>query len=173
MLDFSITFVITIFNIVLLTFILRAILFKPVSRFMAKRAKLIQDSIDQAKAERAKAQELLEQYQEKLKTANLEASEILKSAREKAKILADKIVDESRIAAEAIVAEARLQAESDRQKAMARFGMEAAALVMAASSRLVRREFSGDDNRRYADMLLNELSAEWPIAKPRLQKGKG
>jgi len=177
MLDFSVTFFITIFNIILLAVILRAILFKPVSRFMADRAKRVRDSIEEAQADRAKAQELLEQYREKLKAANLEAGDIIKAAREKARAQAERIVDEGRIASEALVADARLQIESERQKAMARFGMEATALVMAAASRLVQREFSGDDSRRYADMLLNELSSAssaWrPTAQPRLQKGQG
>jgi len=101
MLDFSVTFVITIFNIIFLAFILRAVLFKPVSKFMAERAKRIQDSIEEAKTDRVKAQELLEQYREKLKAANIEAEEIIKSARKKAKVQADKIVDEGKVAAEA------------------------------------------------------------------------
>ena len=171
MLDFSVTFVITIFNIIFLAFILRAVLFKPVSKFMAERAKRIQDSIEEAKTDRVKAQELLEQYREKLKAANIEAEEIIKSARKKAKVQADKIVDEGKVAAEALVVEAHRQIDLERQKALARLGMEVAALVMAASSRLVQREFSGDDSRHYAGMLLNELAAHPNL--PNLQKGKG
>jgi len=172
MLDFSVTFVITIFNIILLAFILKAVLFKPVSRFMAERAKRIQDSIDEAKTERANAQELLEQCREKLKAADTEAEEIIKSAKENARVQADKIVAEGKLAAEALVAEAHSRLESERQKALARFGMEAAALVMAASSRLVQREFTADDSRRYAGMLLDELAAK-PVPAPHLRKGNG
>jgi len=171
MLDFSVTFFITLFNIILLTFILRAVLFKPVSKFMAERAKRVQDSIAEAKIDRAKAQELLDSYQEKLKTAEAEAEEIMKSAREKGRAQADRIVADGKIAAEALVADACRQIDSERQKALARFGMEAVALVMTASSRLAQREFSGDDNRRYAGMLLDELSA-MPAAGSCLRKGK-
>jgi len=31
---------------------------------------------------------------------------------------------------------------------------------MAVSAKLAAKDFSGDDNRRYVNMLLNELSAE-------------
>jgi len=170
MLDFSVTFAITIFNIIFLTVILRKILFKPVSRFMAERARRIRDSIDAAQADRAEARELLERYQEKLKEAQAEAERIVDCARGKAGAQADRIVAEGKRAADDIVAQARAQVESERQKALARFGMEAAALVVAASSRLTQREFSGEDRRRYAAMLLDELSAL--PAQPGAQKGK-
>jgi len=171
MLDFSVTFIITIFNIILLAFILKAVLFKPVSKFMAERAKRVQDSFDEAKAERVQAQELLDLYREKLKVAEIEAEGIMKAAREKARAQADRIVANGRIAAEALVADAHRQIDSERQKALARFGVEAVAMVMAASSRLAQREFSGDDSRRYAGMLLDELSA-MPGAGSYLRKGK-
>jgi len=171
MLDFSVTFVITIFNIVLLAFILRAALFKPVSRFMAERAKRVRDSIDAANADRERAQELLDLYREKLKAAEIEAEGIMKAAREKARAQADGIVANGKIAAEALIADARRQIDSERQKALARFGVEAVAMVMAASSRLTRREFCGEDDRRYAGMLLDELSAS-PAAGAYPRQGK-
>jgi len=176
MLDFSVTFVITIFNIVLLTFILKAILFKPINKFMAGRAKQIRDNIEEAKTDREKARELLERHREKLETAGVEADEIITSAREKAETRADKIVADGKTAAEALIAEARLQIELERKKTLARFGMEATALVLAASSRLAQREFTDEDNRRYADMLLSELGAAsvtMSRAQPNPRKGKG
>jgi len=164
MLDFSVTFIITIINIVVLFFILRALLFKPVTKFMAERAKRVQDSIAEAAKDRAGAQKLLEQYQAKMKDAQGEADEIVHTGRKSAEAEAARIVDEGKALAQALVDAGRRQIESERQAMHARFSMEAAALVMAASSRLVQRDISGDDNRRYANMLLDELAA---------QKGKG
>ena len=160
MLDFSVTFFITIINIVILYFILRLILFKPVTKFMAKRAEGIQDSIDKAKQEREEAQEMMARYREMVKNADAEAEEIIKTAKKAARIEAEKIIDGGRAAAETIISHAHKQAEADRQTMVTRFNQEAAALVLAASARLVQREISGDDNRRYAAMLLNELAAQ-------------
>ncbi|MDR0290180.1 MAG: F0F1 ATP synthase subunit B [Treponema sp.] len=160
MLDFSVTFVITIINIIVLTIILRKILFKPVTKFMAERAKRVQDSIDQAEKDRVNSQKLLEQYHHKLKNADAEADEIIGSAREKAEVESRHIVAVGKAEAEALVAAARREIDAERQAAFARFKLEAAALVMAASARLVQREFSGEDNRRYASMLLDELAAQ-------------
>jgi F-type H+-transporting ATPase subunit b len=160
MLDFSVTFGITIINIIILTLILRKVLFKPVTKIMAERAKRVQDSIDQAEKDRADSRELLEQYQSKLKNVDAEADEIIKAARGRAETEAHRIIAEGKAAAEALTVSARKKIEAEQQAAFARFKLEAAALVMAASARLVQREFSGDDNRRFASMLLDELTAQ-------------
>lgn len=160
MLDFSVTFIITIINITLLFIILRKVLFKPVTKFMADRAKRVQDTIDQAERDKAEAQKLLEQYQGKLKNAETEAQEIIKAARTSAETQARQIVADGKATADALTTAARRQVEAERQTAFARFKVEAAALVMAACARMVQREISGDDNRRYAAMLLDELAAQ-------------
>jgi F-type H+-transporting ATPase subunit b len=160
MLDFSVTFIITIINIAVLFFVLRLVLFKPVTKFMADRAKQVQDSIDQAEMDKTQAQELLVQYQDKLKNADAEAAQIIKIARNNAETEARHIFAEGKTTAEALTAAARQQIELEQQAAYAQFRLKAAALVMMAASRLVQREISGDDNRRYANMLLNEFAVQ-------------
>ncbi len=159
MLDFSVTFIITIINIVILTFILRALLFKPVTKFMAERAKRVRDSIEHAENDKAKAYEMLGEYENKLKNAEAEAQEIIKTAREKARTYAESIVEDGKLEAEKIIAEGRKQIEIEGKTAFAKFKVEAAALVIAASAKLSAREFSSDDNRRYVNMMLEELQS--------------
>jgi F-type H+-transporting ATPase subunit b len=160
MLDFSVTFIITIINITILFFVLKALLFKPVSKFMAERAKRVQDSIDQAAKDKEEAAKLLAEYEDKLKNAEAEAREIQKTARENAERQAQLTVAEGKREAQDMVNAALKQIEMERQAALAKFKLEAAALVMAVSAKLAARDLSGDDNRRYVNMLLNELSAE-------------
>jgi len=164
MLDFSVTFIITIINITLLFLILRKLLFKPVTKFMADRAKRVQDSIEQAEKDKAEARKMLAEYEDKLKNAEAEAREILKTARENAERQTQMIIEEGKQEAANIAAAARKQIETEHQAALAKFKLEAAALVIAASAKLAARDFSGDDNRRYANMLLDELAAKKGIA---------
>ena len=158
MLDFSVTFAITIINIVILFLILRAILFKPVTKFMADRAKRIQDLIEQSEKDKNQAKSLLTQYEDHLKTAETDAEAIIGAARENAKLEAEKILAESRVSAETILTNARKQLELEQRAALAVFRKEAAALVTAASGRLIGREIQNEDNLQYADMLLKEIS---------------
>ncbi|MDR2729353.1 MAG: ATP synthase F0 subunit B [Treponema sp.] len=159
MLDFSVTFVITIINIVFLFFILKKILFKPVTKFMAERAKRVQDSLEQARKDKEAAKELLDQYEIKLKKAETEALEILKTAREEAERQAQLIIDDGKRDARNAVSSALKQIETERHAALSKFKMEAAALIIAISAKLTARDFSGEDSRLYINMMLDELSA--------------
>ena len=160
MLDFSVTFIITIINITILFLILRKILFKPVTKLMADRAKSVQESIEQADKDKAQAKALLAEYEDKLKNADAETREILKTAREDAERQVQMIIAEGKQEAASFAATTRKQLDAEYQAALAKFRLEAAALVMAASAKLAARDFSGDDNRRYVNMLLDELAAK-------------
>jgi F-type H+-transporting ATPase subunit b len=160
MLDFSVTFIITILNITILFFVLRKLLFKPVTKFMADRAKRVQDSLDQAEKDRTQAKAMLREYEGKLKSAEAEAGEIIKTARDNADKEAKRIIESTKAESAEILSAARKQIEADRRAAVTKLRFETAALVMAASSKLAAREFSRDDNRRYVEMLLDELAAQ-------------
>ena len=158
MLDFSVTFIITIINICALFLILRVILFKPVTKFMEERTKRVQDSIEQSEKDKNQAKALLAKYEAQLKTAEVEVDAIIRNAKELAHQEAEKIIAESRISAEAILADAREQLQMERQTALEIFRKEAAALVIAAAGRVVSRELDNEDNRHYANLLLTEVS---------------
>jgi F-type H+-transporting ATPase subunit b len=162
MFDYSsfVTFGITIFNIIFLYFVLKKILFKPLTKFMADRANRIQGGIDQANKEKALAQKMLEEYRIKLENANDEAQEIILTARKEAMAEADRIIANGKAEVDIMTAGAHKRIEAEQQAALARFGLEASALVMAAAARLLQREFIGEDSRRYTAMLLDELAAQ-------------
>jgi F-type H+-transporting ATPase subunit b len=152
-----VTFLFTLINIGILFVILRAILFKPVTKFMEDRAKKIQDAINQAEKDKRQAKARLEQYEDRLKSAEAEAEEIIRAARESAREQADQIIAEGKEAAGALLTGARQQIEAEQAAALARFRSEAAALVVSAASRLLRRELNQEDQRRQAGLLLREL----------------
>ncbi|GHV81964.1 ATP synthase subunit b [Spirochaetia bacterium] len=158
MLDFSVTFIITIINLVILFLILRAILFKPVTKLIDERAKKVQDARDQAERDKTEAKALLEQYEAQLKRAGDEGEELIRVVRETAKQEAEQIVAGGKADAEQLLAKARKQIEAEQQAAMALFRAEAAALVLSAASRLVRREFNDEDSRQQAALLLREIA---------------
>ena len=158
MLDFSVTFIITIVNMVVLFFILRTILFKRVTKFMDERTKRIQDSIDRSEKDKSQAKALLAQYETQLKTAEAEAEAIINSARESAQVEAEKIIAEGRLSAEIALESTRKQLELEQKAAIAAFRKEAATLVVEASGRLLSREIKTEDNLKYADMLLKEAA---------------
>ncbi|MDR1074132.1 MAG: F0F1 ATP synthase subunit B [Treponema sp.] len=167
MLDFTVTFGITVVNLIILFFILKAILFKPVSKFMEARAVKIQNDIDGAAKDKEQARQLLEQYEMKLKDAQAEAEAIIRDARKQAAAQADKIVAEGKKRVEDVIANANRQIEAEYKAAFALFKAEAAGLVIAASSRLLQRDLNQEDSSRFANLLLQELAAGAAHASPK------
>ncbi|MDR2796516.1 MAG: ATP synthase F0 subunit B [Spirochaetaceae bacterium] len=157
MLDFSASFFFTLVNIAVLFFVLRAILFKPVSKFMENRTAKIQAEIENAAKERDEAKSLRLMYEDKLKNAGIETERTAKAAREAAEKQAADIISDARVQAKDIIEGARKQIMAERQTAFAAFKAEAAALVLAAAGRLLRRDFSGEDARAHAELVLREL----------------
>jgi F-type H+-transporting ATPase subunit b len=161
MLDFSVTLVITILNLVILFFILRAILFKPVTKFMDARTRKIQESIDQAEKDRTQAKALQRKYEDQLNAAKAEAAELLSAARGNAQAEADRITAEGKAQAEQLLDRTRKQLAAEQQAALALFQSQAAALVLAAAGRLLQRELTQEDSRRQAALLLEELGSRY------------
>jgi F-type H+-transporting ATPase subunit b len=151
------TFIITFVNIAVLFFVLRAILFKPVTRFMEERSGKVANSLAQAEKDKNQAKLLLEQYEARLKRAEGEAAEIIRGASETAGQQAERIKAEAKAEAERLLRDAREQIEREGQAAMEQFRAEAAGLVLAASAKLLMRELGREDSRLQAELLLREL----------------
>jgi F-type H+-transporting ATPase subunit b len=158
MFDFSVTFFITIINILILFLVLRAILFKPVTKFMNARTQKIKDDIDKAEKDKRDAKQLLEQYEKRLADAEAEADAIIRTAREHAEAEAERIRTSARADADHMTSGARTRLEAERLAALAVFKTEAAALVVNAAGRLLKRELSGPDQLRYAAEALNQIA---------------
>lgn len=100
---------IQLLNGIILAVALGFILYKPVKEFMQRRTDQIQSKIDDAEAMMAKANALIEEYEQKIKNIDQERLEILEAARLKA-------VDESKI----ILEEARKEASALKQRSLER-----------------------------------------------------
>ncbi|GHV83163.1 ATP synthase subunit b [Spirochaetia bacterium] len=156
MLDFSITFFITLLNIAILFIVMRKILFKPVTKFMENRTAKIRSEIENAEKDREEAKSLRILYEGKLKAAEAETAEKTRKILDAAEKRAAGIITAAKAQAESLAAAGRKQITNERQAAMITFRAEAAALVVAAAGRLLRQKLDSDDNR-FAEQLLREL----------------
>jgi F-type H+-transporting ATPase subunit b len=160
MLVFSLsTFLVTILNIGILFFVLRAVLFKRVTKFMAGRSAKIRDAIEQSEKDKNQARLLLEQYETRLKDAEAEAVSIIRSARENAGQEAERIIARGRETADGLVANARKQIKAEQEAAIGAFRKEAVGLVVVASAHLLSRELQAEDTRKYAELLLSGINS--------------
>lgn len=143
--------VIHIINIVVLFVILRVLLYKPVSKFMQKRAERVQAELDAAKKDQQTAEELKQKYNASLQSAQAEASEQAAQIIQKANSEANDIVAAAQKEAERIVAEAGKKAEENRKKTLASAREDMKALSLAMAEKILAREVNEADNRKIID----------------------
>jgi F-type H+-transporting ATPase subunit b len=164
MLNFTVTFFITIVNLAVLFVIMRAILYKPVKRFMDARSKAVADTISAAEHNRDEAKSLMALARDKLDKAELDATTEARAIVEQAQKEAAAILDEARVRARATQAAAEKAAEAERKAAWLVFKAQAAALVTAACAKLLRREITSADARAQAEAILEAMTAKQEAA---------
>lgn len=151
--------VFAILNLLLLYFILKKILFKPVTEFMENRTQSIKNSIDDAERQKAEAAELKQTYEAQLAHAKEDAEKIIKEARERADAEHDRIVAEGRREAEALMARAREDIENERSQMISELRAQVAGLALAAASRVIEVNLDNEKNRALVDKFIDEAGA--------------
>lgn len=159
MLDFSVTFLITIVNITFLYFVLKKVLFVPVTKFMEERTRKVQKDIESAKNSQERAAALEAEYDAKLKTVGEESQRILHAARERAKQDGDSIVAEAKAEAARIIASARAEIESERRDLRRSLLRETTDISILAASRVLRENIDSGKNRELVDSFLETAGA--------------
>ena len=158
MLNFTVTFFITIVNFFVLFLILRKLLFKPVTNFMDARAKKIRDSLAEAQILRTDAEEKAARYEALMANADSESERIVKEGEERARDEAKVLLEKAQ--ADAVEARRRGEeaAEREREKARQELAGDIAAFAAEVAGKLVGREAKAEDARA-ALQLVSELEA--------------
>ncbi len=157
-LDWNLVF--TIINLLLLYLLLKKFLFKPVCDMMDKRAKMIQDEIDAAEAEKAEAMKLKSDYEETLKNARQEAVKITDAAKVRAGKEYDMLLENARAESAKIIADAEESIENERIKAMDGARYEIADLALLAAAKVIRKNADGVDSRELAESFISEAGEQ-------------
>ena len=159
MLDFSVTFLITIANLAILVLVLKKLLWKPVTDFMDARSRKVREELEGAAASRARAEELEARYESLLANAEAEGEWVVKDAEDRAREEYRRIV----AAAEADAAAIRLRAEEraglELGRARDELAAEVAALAVAAAARIAGRGLGGADDAADAEAYIRSAEA--------------
>ena len=124
-----------LFNVVILFAILFFLVYKPVKNFMDKRKQEYLDMDKEAENKVKEANELKEEYEEKLRQSEAEIKAMRSEASRDALEKAHAIEEEARDHAEKILELARMQADNEKDKILGSAGEEVAKLAKDAASR--------------------------------------
>jgi F-type H+-transporting ATPase subunit b len=138
-------------------FVLRKYAWPQIAGALDKRQRAIEDSIDTAERTKSEAQQLLDEYRERLREARAQSDEIVARARKAAEVHERETLDEARVRREELLEQTRRDIEAETRRAIQEIRGEVADLTVMATEKVTRRTLTDDDQRRLVDEALQEL----------------
>jgi F-type H+-transporting ATPase subunit b len=133
-------FIAQLINFLLLIFILRALLYRPVMNLLNERTRRIEESVRDAEKVREQLANARRDYEAEIARARQEAAKIVAQAQERAKQQEAEIIAQARREAERLKEEARAQAEQERIRMLSEAKSQIADLVTLTASRVLGAE---------------------------------
>ena len=121
----------------LLFILLTYVLINPVRKVLEDRQNKIKDDLSHAATDRAEAEKLRAEYDEKIKNANSEAGEILSSARKRAVKNEENIIAEAKEEAGRIIDRANSEAELEKERVKDEVKQEIIGVATAMAGKFV------------------------------------
>ena len=148
---------ISLANLLLLFFILKKFLYKPVKKMLKDRQDAIDNQYKQAQDALDEAENKEKEWEEKMLSAKTEADAIISKATEQADIKGQKIIAEAIEKADGIVMRAQTQAELETKKARAQIKKEIVTVSTALTEKILEREINSKDHDALIDSVIEEM----------------
>ena len=130
-------------------YILAKVAFPRIGEALDKRQKAIEDSIATSERIKHEAEELLDEYRQRLAEARGQADDIVARARKTGEAHENEVLAEAKAKREEMMEQTRRAIQEIRK--------EVADLTVAATEKVTRKTLTGDDQRRLVEEALAEL----------------
>ncbi len=148
----------TTVSFVILLGLLYKLLLPPLLDTIEKREKQIRDSLGHAEQSKLEAQEMLSEYKKKMDDAHRAAEGVIQNSKLEAQEVINKAAESAKHEAQIIITQAKAEIESEKKKMFNEVKAISADLIVAASSRVLKREVKKEDNARIIDESLNDFA---------------
>jgi F-type H+-transporting ATPase subunit b len=138
-------------------YVLSKVAFPRIQEALDKRANAIRDSIEHAEKTREEADQILQEYRERLKEAREQADEIVARARKSAETTTAQAASEGREKREELLAAARRDIEAETRRSLERIRREVADLTVLTTEKVTRKTLDTEDQKRLIDEALAEV----------------
>jgi F-type H+-transporting ATPase subunit b len=147
----------TLLAFVLAMLVLRKYAWPAITEALDKRQRAIEESIEVAERTRAEAQELLQEYRERLREARAQADEIVARARKAGEVHERETLEKARVQREELMEQTRRDIDAETRRAIQEIRNEVADLTVRATEKVTRKSLDEADQRRLVEEALNEL----------------
>ena len=150
--------ILQIINFGILYFLLKKFLAKPMSDFLSNRANMIKHNIESAELNKRKADDLLSEQKEALKSAQVEAQAIRKKAEEAAEKELSTIVESGKEAASKLLDQAQKDISLQTNNARKELLKDVGELAIKVVQKFVTTEIKDEDKKASLDKLVEQVS---------------
>jgi len=148
----------SVVNILVMFFVLRLFVYKPVYTFLKAREGKVEKEVTEAHEMLSKASDAHRNIASDIEKAKSQAEAEYQKIVEEAKANAAQIVDSANAAADELLRATRENADAMRTKLIADAENEICELSVEIASRILAREISLDENRAMVEKYLKEVS---------------
>lgn len=148
----------TVLNLLVLLFLMKIFLYKPVLNVIEKRRQLIEQQFSRADMAQKEAEQLKTEYEGCLADAKKLQQEKILEAQTQARNEYDKILSEADAKAQKIVAEAKKAGQEEYEKTLRQAQAQIAGLAVAAAARIVTEAQGEASDKAAYDAFLKKVS---------------
>ena len=159
MISINATLILTVLNFILLIVVLRAILIKPMMKFLDERAKKIDESLRQADENAKRAEEMVAEHDQIVAEARSKSSEIVETAMSQASSESRAIVADAREKAQATIDTAREEIMMEAERIKQDLRKEVASMTVKLAGKVLEREISEKDHRELINKSLDIMGS--------------
>lgn len=150
--------ILQIINFGILYLLLKKFLAGPLSTLLTNRANMIKHNIESAEVNKRKADELLSEQKEALKSAQIEAQSIRKKAEDAASKELSAIVDEGKESAKKLIEQAQKDIELQSNNARKQLLKDVGDLAIKVVQKFVTTQVDEKDKKASIDKLVEQVS---------------
>jgi F-type H+-transporting ATPase subunit b len=137
--------------------LLRRFVYPAIGAILDRRAAEIAQEIDSAEELRTEANQVLEEYRERLKEAREQADEIITRARKAGEAHEKESAEAARAERERLLEQTRRDVEAETRRAIDEIRREVAELTVMATEKITRKTLTQEDQKRLVEDALSEL----------------
>ena len=154
------TMIFTWINLLILVFVMKKFLFKPVMNMFAQREQEVGSMYEKAETAQKNAEEMKSEYTEKLSAAKEEASRIMKEATHEATLRGEQIVSEAQKKASAIVTKAQKEIEREKEAAVKEIKEDIASIAVDIAGKVIEKNLTAKDHERLLEEFIESSGEE-------------
>lgn len=150
------TAIFTLLSVLIMFIIIKKFLFKPLDKILIQRQQQINNDLDNARADREKANILRQKAHEELAESNRKASEIVQQAKDLAIVQSENILKLAQEDANELISKAEEEAKYIKDNAYLEMRNEIADLSLAIASKVIAEKFDSKEDDELVQSILDQ-----------------